>query len=308
MLPQAVNILDEPIGDAATINTFLICQAAKQAGVKVLLSGMGADELFAGYRKHYACMLAAKYRHLPSLLRNKIIKPLVEHLPVASQNKGYRFTRWAQRFTKFASLPEEQGFLRSYTYYGPTELMQLLNPEMHTYMTSIFAEHNKIYWQGPKDDQVNRMCFTDVQLFMLGLNLTYTDRASMAASTEVRVPFIDKEVVKAAFQIPGNLKLRDRSGKYLLKKVAEKWLPQEIIYRPKAGFSMPLRSWIRRDLAAMVDDYVLSEYGLAGRGFLNKTYLQKMVQEDRQGKADYAQQIWQFLTLETWFRQMGVTG
>ncbi|OGT30015.1 MAG: asparagine synthase (glutamine-hydrolyzing) [Gammaproteobacteria bacterium RIFCSPHIGHO2_12_FULL_35_23] len=308
LLPQAVKMLDEPIGDAATINTYLICQAAKKAGVKVLLSGMGADELFAGYRKHYACVLAAQYRrYLPLSLREKLIKPMIEKMPVAGKNKGYRLLRWAQRFTKFANLPEEQGFLRSYTYYDQTELRSLLDPSLRQAILPIVAEHANIYNQGPSHDQINRMCYTDVELFMLGLNLTYTDRASMAASTEVRVPYIDKEVVKAAFNIPGHQKIHGKCGKYLLKKVAEKWLPSDIIYRPKAGFSMPLRAWIRHDLAAMVEEYLLSEKGLIGRGFINKNYLQKMIQDDRQGKADYAQQLWQLLTLETWFRERGMT-
>lgn len=303
LLPQSVRMLDEPIGDAATINTFLICQAARQAGVKVLLSGMGADEMFAGYRKYYACMVAHHYQKLPKMIREKCILPFAHRLPVAGKNKGYRFFRWAKRFIDFSDLSEEQRFLRSYSYYSRNDLTQLLAPDFQQAATALFEQHEKIYWSDLSNDPVNRMCFTDIQLFMLGLNLTYTDRASMAASTEVRVPFIDREVIQAAMRMPGKQKLHFRTGKYLLKKVAEKWLPHDIIYRPKAGFGVPLRAWIRNDLREQVNEYVLGNHGLLSRGFLNSTLVRDMVEADRLGKMDFSQQIWQFLTLETWFRE-----
>ena len=104
LLPRMVQMLDEPIGDAAAINTYLICRAARQAGVKVLLSGMGADELFGGYRKHYAGLLAARYRRLPGVLRHRVVAPAVERLPVAGRRRGYRVARGAKRFVAFADL------------------------------------------------------------------------------------------------------------------------------------------------------------------------------------------------------------
>ena len=96
LLPRLVHSLDEPIGDAAAINAYLICQAARDAGVKVLLSGMGADELFGGYRKHYANLLASRYRRLPGVLRHRVVTPAVQRLPVAGRRRGYRSVRWAQ--------------------------------------------------------------------------------------------------------------------------------------------------------------------------------------------------------------------
>lgn len=304
LLPQAVKMLDEPIGDAATINTYLICKGAKEIGTKVLLSGMGADELFGGYRRQYATLLAGKIqKNTPSFLRHAACH-LIEKFPVAGNNAGYKTVRWLKRFAKFINLPEEAAYRQSYTYYTPQELKALIKPEMAASVDRFINEHAQIYWQGPQDDQVNRMCYTDIHLFMLGLNLTYTDRASMAASTEVRVPFIDKEVVKASFAISGKDKIKGKQQKWILKKVAENWLPHEIIYRPKAGFGAPLRAWIRRDLREMVDDYLLSNKGLASRGILNKDIITKMVEQDRKGIADYSQPIWQLLTIEQWLRSM----
>ena len=311
MLPQMVSILDEPIGDAAAINTVLICRAAREAGVRVLLSGMGADELFGGYRKHYACLLAANYRKLPTALREKAIAGLVRRAPVAIGNRGIKASRWAQRFVSFASLPEEAAFRRSYTHYGRDEFASLLSPELFGHVDTLFAEHAAIYESTGFDDPVNRMCMTDVQMFMVGLNETYTDRASMAASTEVRVPYIDLEVAKAAFAFAADQKIEGRTpkapwkapeSKAILKHAAENVLPREIIYRPKGLFSAPLRAWVRRDLAEMVDD-MLPDGRLVQTGMLQRAAIERLITEDRAGTADRSKEIWQLLTLEEWVRQ-----
>jgi asparagine synthase (glutamine-hydrolysing) len=301
LLPRMVHTLDEPIGDAAAINAYLICQAARAAGVKVLLSGMGADELFGGYRKHYAALLAARYRRLPGLLRHGLVEPVVGRLPVANRRRGYRSVRWAKRFVAFASLPEEAAFRRSYTHYDVDEFHELLDPELWPHVDRLVAEHAAVYAEGP-DDQVNRMCYTDTRMFLPGLNLAYTDRASMAASTEVRVPYVDKEVVAAAFAIPGHRKIVRTERKAILKQAAEPWLPREIVYRPKGLFSAPLRAWIRRDLQDMVEDLVAGG-NLVTSGMLDKNAVRALIDDDRAGLADRSKEIWQLLTLELWHRQ-----
>jgi asparagine synthase (glutamine-hydrolysing) len=304
LLPRMVHTLDEPIGDAAAINAYLICRAARDAGVKVLLSGMGADELFGGYRKHYAGLLASRYRRLPGVLRHNVVAPAVDRLPVAGARRGYRAVRWAKRFVTFADLPEEAAFRRSYTHYDVGELHQLLDPELWPQVDRLVEEHAAVYREGPADDQVNRMCYTDTRLFLPGLNLAYTDRASMAASTEVRVPYVDKEVAAAAFAIPGSAKIAGRERKAILKKAAEAWLPREIVYRPKGLFSAPLRAWIRRDLVDMVEDLVAGGT-LVTTGLVDKQMVRTMIDDDRRGAADRSKEIWQLLTLEVWYRQQG---
>jgi asparagine synthase (glutamine-hydrolysing) len=302
MLPRIVTTLDEPIGDPAAINTYLICQAARDAGVKVLLSGMGADELFGGYRKHYACLLAARYQRLPGAAR-RVVEGSVNRVPVAIGSRGLRSARWAKRFVSFASLEEEPAFRRSYTQYEPAELEALLQPELSPYVQTIVDEHARIYASTGFTDPVNKMCMTDLQLFLVGLNLTYTDRASMAASTEVRVPFVDIEVAKAAFRATGAQKIEGRSRKAILKRAATEVLPPEIVNRPKGLFSAPLRAWIRRDLAEMVDD-LLPHGVLVGDGYLHKEGVEQLIEEDRSGAADRSKEIWQLLTLEEWMRQL----
>ncbi len=153
--------------------------------------------------------------------------------------------------------PRKSAFRRSYTLYDPPELVDLVSPDLGRYVDDVIDEHDAIYTDNDLPDPVNRMCLADSRLFLPGLNLAYTDRASMAASIEVRVPFVDPIVVAAAFSIPGSDKIRGRTSKAALKDAAAAWLPQEIIHRPKASFSAPLRAWISHDLKDIVDRELL---------------------------------------------------
>ena len=306
LLPRMVDALDEPIGDPAAINTLLMCEAARARGVKVVLSGMGADELFGGYRKHLACVMASRYGRLPGLPRAGV-RFAVDRVPVSLHGRGLRYARWAKRFLTFAELPEEPRFRRSYTLYDPDDLAGLLNPDLRGQVDQVIDGHRDIYTDNDLHDEVNRMCLADARLFLPGLNLSYTDRSSMAASVEVRVPFVDPVVAQAAFAIPGRDKIRNRQGKVALKKAAEEWLPHEIVYRPKASFSAPLRAWVRNDLQEVIND-VLVHGELVGSGMIRAGALDRLIQDERAGRADNAKQIWQLLTMELWYRNVRSMG
>jgi asparagine synthase (glutamine-hydrolysing) len=306
LLPRMVDILDEPIGDPAAINTLLMCEAARERGVKVLLSGMGADELFGGYRKQLACLMASRYHRLPGAVRWPA-RVAVNSLPVSIGDRGLRYPRWAKRFMTFAELPEEARFRRSYTMYDPESLTALVGPELGASVTDVIDEHAAIYNDNALDDEVNRMCLADARLFMAGLNLTYTDRASMAASVEVRVPFVDKIVAEAAFTIAGRDKIRGKVSKAALKDAAESWLPSEIVHRPKASFGAPLRAWVRNDLRELIGD-VLVGGELVQLGLLRKEPLLALIAGEQAGREDNAKQIWQLLSMELWYRQVRAAG
>jgi len=308
LLPRMVDVLDEPIGDPAAINTVLMCQAAREAGVKVLLSGMGADELFGGYRKHLACLLGARYRRtVPAVLRTRVVAPAVHRLPVAAGGRGIRSTRWAKRFLSFAELEEEAAFRRSYTLYDPLQLAGMLDPALAGHVDGVVDAHRRLYEEASFADTVNRMCLTDSRLFMVGLNLTYTDRSSMSASTEVRVPFVDTEVFSAAFSFPGSRKIRGRTQKVPLREAAAGWLPDEVLNRPKAAFGAPLRAWVGNELAPLIDD-VLLDGELVSTGFLRRDPLRQLVAEQRSGRSDQSKQLWQLLSMELWYRNARAAG
>src|SRR6185437_10583446 len=175
------------------------------------------------------------------------------------------------------------------------------------YVADVIDEHDAVYADTDLADPVNRMCLTDSRMFLPGLNLAYTDRASMAASVEVRVPFVDPTVVAAAFSLPGATKIRGRTTKAALKDAAAAWLPDEIINRPKASFSAPLRAWISHDLKDVVDRELL-DGELVASGFLRREPLQRLVADERSGRQDRSKQIWQLLTTEMWCRQAGAAG
>jgi asparagine synthase (glutamine-hydrolysing) len=299
-LPRMVHTLDEPIGDPAAFNQFLICSAAREAGIKVLLSGMGADELFAGYRKHAANLLALRYQRLPQPLRRSI-GGVVDRLPVSGRTRGYRTVRFAKRFLSFAEAEEQTAFRRSYTLYDGAELSAALHPDLAPLVDDVLNEHAAVYADQRLDDHVNRMCLADARLFLPGLNLAYTDRASMAASTEVRVPFVDVEVVRAAFAYPGSRKIVGRRGKVVLKQAAAGVLPAEIIHRPKGLFSAPLRAWMSRDLAPVLRE-VAHDGALVSTGLMRTEAITALMAQDAAGVQDRAKQLWHILTLEYWYR------
>jgi asparagine synthase (glutamine-hydrolysing) len=306
LLPRMVDVLDEPIGDPAAINTLLMCEAARERGVKVILSGMGADELFGGYRKQIACVMASRYGRLPAGPR-AAVRVAVERSPVSVGGRGLRYARWAKRFLTFAELPEEPRFRRSYTLYDPGDLAALVGPELVGCVDQVIEQHSDIYNDNSLADEVNRMCLADARLFLTGLNLAYTDRASMAASVEVRVPFVDPLVAQAAFSIGGRDKIRGRQGKVALKRAAESWLPREIVYRPKASFSAPLRAWVRNDLQELINDSLV-QGELVGSGVIRGGALRRLIDDEQAGREDYAKQIWQLLTLELWYRNVRSLG
>lgn len=298
-LPKMVYHLDEPIGDPAAILTYLMCYNAKRRGRKVILSGMGADEIFFGYRRHQAFMLAKQLNSLPKPLIY-FIKRFVDILPVKTGNRGLRLTRWSKKFLSFVGQSDSESYRMSYSYYNDNELKDLFIPDIESCLDQIKNSHEALFNKVDSSIQ-NKICYTDIHNFMKGLNLTYTDRSSMAASVEVRVPFIDKYVIENGMAINGEQKFKGKTLKYILKKSAENLLPKEIIYRPKSSFGAPIRSWISKDLVGLIDT-VLSEQAILKRGMFNPSKVRQMIEDDRHGKSDFAYQIYQLLTIEIWFR------
>jgi len=304
VLPSLVGVLDEPIGDAAALNVLAMCRAARASGIKVLLSGMGADEIFSGYRRHRACLLGSMYRRIPSLGR-RAIETVVDHLPVASKTRGLVAARWAKRFVAIARHDEEAAYRRSYTYYDPEDLDGLLRGRASAHVAELCRRHARTYWAAGRtrgrDAQLERMCLTDLQMFLPALNLAYTDRASMAASVEVRVPFVDRDVVTAAFGLRGRERIRGGVQKVALKRFAERWLPHDIVHRPKSSFGLPLRAWTTRDLRGELEA-TLPDGALVSQGYLDGAVIRRMIDHNTNGRADHAQALWQLLAVEHWMR------
>ncbi len=300
LLPKIIWHLDEPLADPAAINTYLISKAARDINIIVLLNGMGGDEIFGGYRKHFACLKADVYnKYVPGVFRN-VTKSAFDHIPVASSTQGFKYARWLKRFLSIASLPRVERFLSSDLSLTGKQFNEMFADDLDYEDTHYFISQIDNF----KSDDLSyltKMCLNDTKVMLPEHNLNYSDKASMAASIESRPPLTDHLLVEFMFNLTSDFRIKRNTQKYLLKKVSEKYLSNEIIYRPKAPFGSPLRSWIRGPLSVMVNDYLLSE-SLKKRNLYNQNYVKRLIELDREGKEDNSHIIWTLLTNEIWFR------
>lgn len=300
LLPKLIWHLDEPLSDPATINTYLISKAAREQNIIVLLNGMGGDEVFGGYRKQLACLRADLYQRVfPRVLRSAI-EAGFQRIPVATSSRGLRTLRWAKRFASFASLEQFDRYLASDLSLSQEQYGKLFR-DGADYRGSHFYTTQRRRFDSVNASYLSKMCLNDTNVFLPEHNLLYSDKATMAAGIEGRPPLIDHRVVEFMFSLAPRYRIRGNAQKYLLKKMAERYLPANIVYRPKAPFGSPLRSWIRGPLAEMVDD-LLAESTMRSRDLYNPKYVHEMVSRDRAGFEDNALAIWTLLTTELWFR------
>jgi asparagine synthase (glutamine-hydrolysing) len=299
LLPKMVWHLDEPLSDPATINTYVISEAARQLGIVVLLNGVGGDEIFGGYRKHLACLKAETYQEFVPVVLQRGLQRVSAHVPVATERGGLRYLRWLKRFVGIASMPQVERYLAS-DLSLPFAKYQQLFPGQSYFNTWFWRAQQPSLTRGDLS-YLTRMCLNDTHVFLPEHNLTYSDKAAMAASIETRPPLADYRIVERMFTLPPKHRIRGGMQKWLLKKVSERYLPQEIVHRPKAPFNAPLRAWMRGPLAPMVDE-LLSETSLRRRGFYEPAAARTVIEADRRGIEDNGMVIWTMLTTELWFR------
>jgi asparagine synthase (glutamine-hydrolysing) len=299
LLPKMVWHLDEPLSDPATINTYMISRAARDVDIVVLLNGVGGDEVFGGYRKHLACLKAETYQQVVPGMVRRSLERVAETLPVATGGQGLRYLRWFKRFAGIASLPQTERYLSSDLSLSPIRFQDLFPGRL--YRDTWFYRAQQPALSRNDLSYLTRMCLNDTRVFLPEHNLTYSDKAAMAASIETRPPLTDYRIVEKMFTLKPDQRIRGNVQKYLLKKVSERYLPREIVHRAKAPFNAPLRAWIRGALSPMVDD-LLSESSVKARGFYNPTAVRSLIANDRRGIEDHAMVIWTLLTTEIWFR------
>jgi asparagine synthase (glutamine-hydrolysing) len=303
LLPKLVYHMDEPVADPAMLSSFLISQAARKT-LRVMLSGVGGDEVFAGYPRQLAMRIAGALDPIPNLLRRPIMKMIAETLPGGRPGRLTAPLRNAKKFARSASLNFEDRYLGYGTYFTD-QMKENLYSEATLKATSGFdayREHRRYFARVENAAPLNRLLYVDLKTFLPCLNLAYTDKTSMAANLEVRVPFLNHELMELAARMPVNLKLRGLKRKYILKRAAEKLLPKEIVWRKKAGFGAPIRSWLRGPLKPMIDD-LLSEETVRRRGLFQPAAVQKIINANQSGQEDFNLQIFQLLTLELWQRE-----
>jgi len=305
LLPRLTWHMDEPTADPAIITAYLVCREARKQAT-VLLSGVGGDELFAGYRKHAAHRWAHAYQRMPSVLRAGIESGL-DALPSLRGTAMKGSMRLAKKMARSASMAPEDRFIRNCTYLDGAQKMALYTAQIQDQLRASdpAVRHHSSFHKVHDADFLNQMLYLDTKIFMVSLNLNYNDKMSMASSVEVRVPFLDRELAEfAAWNIPPDLKLKGffhPTTKHILRRAMRNVLPAEVLQQPKAGFAAPVDYWLAHDLREMVDD-LLSDTNIRKRGLFRPEAVRRFVEEHRSGAEDWSMQIWQFLTLENWMR------
>ena len=298
-LERMVWMIDEPLADPAPLNVLYISQLARQHGIKVLLSGSGGDDLYTGYRRH----LAQRYEHwwswLPASLRRGL-GAAAQQLDASSA-----FGRRAQRLFANTGTDGPQRLAGYFAWAPESRLRALYSRDFAAALGQERADAPMtefISGMPPGVPPLEQMLALEQRFFLADHNLVYTDRMSMAAGVEVRVPFLDPDLVAHAARIPDRFKQHGQTGKWVLKKAMEPYLPHDVIYRPKTGFGAPLRRWLQHELRPLADE-LLSHDTLRRRNLFDGKAVQEMRAADAAGRIDAGYTILSLMTIEIWCRR-----
>jgi asparagine synthase (glutamine-hydrolysing) len=305
LLPRLIWHMDEPTADPAIITAYLVCREARKQ-VTVLLSGVGGDELFAGYRKYVAHYWAEAGVHVPKGVR-RVAEEALSSLPSLRGTALKGRVRLAKKMARSASLEPVDRFIANCTYFDQEQKLDLYEPEFATQVSGAdpAGQHRAAFERMRHATFLHQMLYLDSKIFMPTLNLTYNDKMSMASSVEVRVPFLDPRLAEfVAWSIPPDMKLKGvlrPTTKYIFRRAMRDILPREVLRQPKAGFAAPVDYWLAHELKEMADD-LLSEQHLRKRALFRPDAVRRYLKEHRSARHDWAMQIWQFLTLELWMQ------
>jgi asparagine synthase (glutamine-hydrolysing) len=268
-----------------------------------MLSGMGGDEVFAGYPRQLAMKIAGAFDPVPRALRRPLMRYLASSLPGGLPGRLTAPLRNAKKFAQSAALDFEDRYLGYGTYFTDSAKSRLYTQEMNEATRSMdaYCEHRRHFARVSKASPLNRLLYVDLKTFLPCLNLNTTDKTSMAANLEVRVPFLNHALLEMAARMPADLKMRGFKRKYILKRAAASLLPREVVWRKKAGFGAPIRSWLRGPLRPLVED-LLSEETVRRRGLFQPREVKRIIAANLSGREDYNLQVFQLLNLELWQR------
>jgi asparagine synthase (glutamine-hydrolysing) len=297
LVPRLMDVLDEPLADSSIVPTYFLSRFAREQ-VKVVLGGDGGDEMFAGYPTLQAHRLIEYYEGwVPFFLRASVVPKIIDRLPVSKDNISFDFK--ARRFISGRGVPIANRHHRWLGAFVPQEKRSLFVPELvqddvDTY--EVAYEHQR---RCDARETMNQLLYLDQKLYLEGDILAKVDRASMAASLEVRVPFLNWNLAEYVAEIPHELKLRGLKSKFVLKKAMAGLLPREIVNRPKKGFNVPVGYWINGSLKELVRDQ-LSPEKLKREGFFEPSYVEKLLREHSEGVRDHRKLLWTLLVFELW--------
>lgn len=301
VLPLLVDHYGEPYADSSAIPTYYVAKETRRH-VTVALNGDGGDESFAGYERYAAMKLAERYRRIPELVRKPFIERALSLLP-SSELKRSR-VRDAKRFIRAASLPTAERYFRWITAFDHSAKSEIYTSEFAADVSGLRASRSVDKWFASANGSgvLDAALLADQMTYLPNDLLVKVDIATMANSLEARSPFLDHKVIEFAASLPASMKMRGFQTKSLLKKVAARLVPREVVYRRKMGFGVPIGKWFREEMKGFVREVLLSERSLT-RGIIKPAVLRQYVEEHTSAKRDHSFQLWAFLMLELWYQR-----
>jgi len=298
---QLVRHFDEPFADVSAIPTFLVCQMARQH-VTVALGGDGGDELFGGYDTYLAQRAADYYDQLPWVLRTGVLEPAIERLRPSPQKKGW--VNRAKRFIEGFGHPAFIGHARWMTVLSPTEKACLYTEAFQEQVQGLtgYEPIQEAVARFRHLDPLARAMAVDLVTYLPDDILVKVDRMSMATSLEVRAPLLDHRVVELVAQMPSTVKVRGWRTKHVLREAMRGVLPPAILTKPKEGFSIPLKNWLREELREVLLT-TLDTQRLRQHGYVEPSVVATWIDEHLAGRANHAHRLWSLMMLEMWHEQ-----
>lgn len=300
-IEKMIYYLDEPQADLAPLLVSYISKIAKEEyGIKVLLSGAGGDDIFSGYRRHYALEIDKYTDFIPKNIR-KSLQTVIKKLPSNSS-----FLRRLKKYTRDFDLDGDDKIISYFSWIDSENRRKIFTQDVRTHLenmnyNSFHPLSKELNSLDENTSSLNKMLNLDRKFFLTDHNLNYTDKMGMKEGVEIRVPLLDNELVNFASTIPVKYKQNGKEGKYIFKKTMEKYLPHDVIYRPKTGFGTPLKSWIHNELEDYISS-VLSEEAMLKRGLFDYNNFKRLMLEDKLGYNDYSYIILSVLSIELWFK------
>jgi asparagine synthase (glutamine-hydrolysing) len=297
LFQNLMHFMDDPIGDFSIFPTYLVSRLARE-NVTVALSGDGGDELFAGYETYVANEKARIFERLSPTIRARIIAPLVGLIPPTSQKKG--LVNKIKRFVEGAEHPGDLGHARWRLFVGELMREALFTEEARRHITSPVGSHiSRLFKKAGPRGELNKCLYVDVKSYLCDNILTKVDRMSMAVSLETRVPYLDVDLVELAFKVPENLKLANGKTKEILKRIAARVVPRECIYRPKEGFSIPIKNWLSTAFKPLMERY-LNQERIQSEGIFHWATINRLKEDHLLGKANHSHILWALIVFHDW--------
>jgi len=301
IMPRIVHAFDQPSADSTAIPTWYLSEMTRKY-VTVALSGVGGDEVAAGYERYRGALFAERFSRVPGWLRRGVMAPLVNALP--DPRSGHQWVQRAKRFVRTLEFPFDDRYFEIISLHNAELRRQLLTPEV---CEQIDVDEPRSHFHSIVDEvrdaaPLNRALYADLKLFVPGNLLTLTDRISMAHSLEVRVPFLDHQLLEFAARIPPEFKLRGAERKHILKRAVADLLPAGFLRRRKMGFSAPLAVWFRGELRPFVED-TLSPQAIGSAGVFELKAIRRLLDDHFDRRANNDNQIWALMAFSIWHRE-----